>query len=202
MDHEHQQQQQQHPNPQSHSQPSPHQQPHYTNNQHEHFQWMDIESYPNSGTHAPSPIVGDYNEPYNYSTSVMPIEPAPIYAMARPPPYSPHQHLQPLHPLIVPPPPQWPSMIASQASYSAPALPTTTNTTPVSAGSTSSHSHAQLVSQGLPTPQIRHTTTGGSTPRRTLSNDDRRQMCQYAEENPGIKQNDIGGTLSLRLWLL
>jgi hypothetical protein len=37
------------------------------------------------------------------------------------------------------------------------------------------------------------TTTGGSTPRRTLTDDDRRRMCEYHESHPGVKQTEIGG---------
>ncbi|KAI1857607.1 hypothetical protein JX265_009571 [Neoarthrinium moseri] len=31
-----------------------------------------------------------------------------------------------------------------------------------------------------------------STPRKTLTNEDRRRMCQFAEDNPKVKQNEIG----------
>jgi hypothetical protein len=37
------------------------------------------------------------------------------------------------------------------------------------------------------------TTTAGATPRRTLTDDDRRRMCEYHESHPGIKQAEIGG---------
>ena len=37
------------------------------------------------------------------------------------------------------------------------------------------------------------TTTGGSTPRRTLTDDDRRRICEYHESHPGVKQTEIGG---------
>lgn len=135
--------------------------------------------YQHSGGQTTSPVMPEYNA-YNYgSSSGIPIEPAPLYSMARPPPYNTHQQLQPLHPLIVPP--QWPSMLTTQSSYSTPTLPTASTTTPVSAVSSTSHSL-----------QIRQTTTGGNTPRRTLTDEDRRRMCQYAEDNPGVKQTDIG----------
>lgn len=151
---------------------------HSPENEQGEFQWMSIGGYPNHGAQTTSPVLPEYNT-YSYaSPGAMPIEPAPLYGMGRPPPYSSHQQLQPLHPLIVP---QWPSMLTSQSSYSTPTLPTTSTTTPVSAGSSNSHSL-----------QIRQTTTGGNTPRRTLTDDDRRRMCQYAEDNPGIKQTDIG----------
>jgi hypothetical protein len=31
------------------------------------------------------------------------------------------------------------------------------------------------------------------SPRRTLTDSDRRRMCQYPEENPSVKQTEIGG---------
>lgn len=36
-----------------------------------------------------------------------------------------------------------------------------------------------------------------STARRTLSDDDRRRMCKYHDENPSVKQTEIGGELKL-----
>lgn len=38
-----------------------------------------------------------------------------------------------------------------------------------------------------------HTTTSTSSPRRTLTDDDRRRMCMYHEDNPNVKQTEIGG---------
>lgn len=155
------------------------------------FQWMSMGGYPHNGGQTTSPVIPEYN-PYTYASSgVMPVEPAPFYPMARPPPYSSHQQLQPLHPLIVPP--QWPSMLAStsQSNYSTPTIPSASTATPSSAASSNPHPL-----------QIRQTTTGGNTPRRTLTDDDRRRMCQYAEDNPGVKQTDIGcmfATLSFRI---
>lgn len=34
---------------------------------------------------------------------------------------------------------------------------------------------------------------GGATPRRTLTDEDRRRMCVYHEEHKTAKQTDIGG---------
>jgi hypothetical protein len=36
------------------------------------------------------------------------------------------------------------------------------------------------------------TVTTQSQPRKTLTDDDRRRMCQYAEDHPNVKQTDIG----------
>lgn len=159
------------------------QQHHGSENEQGEFQWMSMGGYPNNGAQATSPVLPEYNT-YYAPSGVMPIEPAPFYGMGRPPPYNSQQQLQPLHPLIVP---QWPSMLSSQSSYSTPSIPTTSTTTPVSAASAVS-----AVSSSSHSLQIRQTTTGGNTPRRTLTDDDRRRMCQYAEDNPGVKQTDIG----------
>jgi hypothetical protein len=44
------------------------------------------------------------------------------------------------------------------------------------------------------TPVTPVTTSGDSTPRRVLTDDERRRMCEYHEKHPGVKQTDIGGT--------
>jgi hypothetical protein len=41
------------------------------------------------------------------------------------------------------------------------------------------------------------TTSTGSTPRRTLTDADRRRMCIFHEENPNVKQTEIGGMVDL-----
>jgi hypothetical protein len=79
---------------------------------------------------------------------------------------------------------QWPSQytnptqMSQSSSYSAP--PTLAPTLPM---------------PGQPQPQAQRPkpaklTTPG--PRRTLTDEDRRRMCQYAHENPGVKQLEIG----------
>jgi hypothetical protein len=72
------------------------------------YQRMSTGAYPHSASQIISPIMLEYN-PYTYyaSSGVMPVEPAPFYGVAKPPPYSSHQQLQRLHPLIVSP--QWPA---------------------------------------------------------------------------------------------
>ena len=153
-------------------------------------QWVEMNGYGSGGGHSTTTTPLHEYSGYNYGTStIMPIEPA--YTMQRPPPYTSHHQLQPLQPLIMP---QWPSMLTAQASYSAPVLPTTSVTTPVSS-STSRSSHSM---------QVTPTTTGGSTPRRTLTDDDRRRMCQYHEDHPTVKQTEIGGMLGdpFFLWSL
>ena len=83
----------------------------------------------------------------------------------------PTQSMQALRPLVVPP---WPSTLTSQSSFTPPVLPAVPITTPISAASS-------------------HSTHSTSSPRRTLTDDDRRRMCLYHEENPTVKQTEIGG---------
>jgi hypothetical protein len=45
----------------------------------------------------------------------------------------------------------------------------------------------------LPTPVSAVTSRSGSTPRKTLTDLDRKKMCVYAEQNPDRKQAEIGG---------
>ena len=47
-----------------------------------------------------------------------------------------------------------------------------------------------------PAPPAR-STPSLSTARRTLSDDDRRRMCKYHDENPSVKQTEIGGECGL-----
>ncbi|KAI0099645.1 hypothetical protein GGR51DRAFT_535301 [Nemania sp. FL0031] len=43
-----------------------------------------------------------------------------------------------------------------------------------------------------PRQQPKLPTINTSQPRRTLTDQDRRDMCKFADENPGVKQHDIG----------
>lgn len=87
---------------------------------------------------------------------------------------------QQLQPLIMP---QWPSMLNSQSSttlpglYASPAQPVPISTIATPSSATSNRS--------------------SSTPRKTLTDSDRKRMCQYAEEHPHSKQTEIGGTLGI-----
>ncbi|KAF2102151.1 CenpB-DNA-bind-domain-containing protein [Rhizodiscina lignyota] len=108
-----------------------------------------------------------------FSFTPMPMEPYGHGGM--PPPRTTHQQLQPLVTMTMP---QWPSMLTSQSTYVPPMyppapVPMAPITTPVSATSTGS---------ARQTP----------TPRKTLTDLDRRRMCLYAEEHPNVKQTEIG----------
>jgi hypothetical protein len=87
-----------------------------------------------------------------------------------------HQQLQPL---VMP---QWPSMLNSHPSQPyQPAYPQPVQ--PIQ----------PMTLAPLPTPISATSSRSGSTPRKTLTDLDRKQMCQYAEENPTAKQTEIGG---------
>ncbi|KAF2816797.1 CenpB-DNA-bind-domain-containing protein [Mytilinidion resinicola] len=128
-------------------------------------QWVDSNAFTHSQHQSP---VQEYN---GFAFTPLPME--PMYsAHQMHPPRTTHQQLQPL---IMP---QWPSMLTSNSSYVAPVYPTApvpvtpASATPVSATSTRSHST--------------------STPRKTLTDSDRRRMCLYHEEHPTVKQTEIG----------
>lgn len=120
-------------------------------------------------SHHQSPV----QEHNGFAFQPMPME--PMYASSSmPPPRTTYQQLQPL---ITP---QWPSMLTSQSSFHTPLYPS-----------------APIQSAQIVTPQSAPATTGrtSSTPRKTLTDGDRKRMCQYAEEHPTVKQTEIGGEL-------
>ncbi|KAH9839673.1 hypothetical protein Tdes44962_MAKER08016 [Teratosphaeria destructans] len=85
-----------------------------------------------------------------------------------------------LQPLIMP---QWPSMLsthqAHQQNYQPVYPPSIQPMTPMSAGP-------------VQTPVSTLSSRSTSAPRKTLTDQDRRRMCQYAEEHPHSKQTEIG----------
>ncbi|RVX70614.1 hypothetical protein B0A52_05266 [Exophiala mesophila] len=119
--------------------------------------------------------------PYDYhATAPVPMEPA--YNMQRPVSFgTSHAPMPP--PLIMPHSGLWPSMLASQPqqAYSTPILPAGPLHTPLSAGTASDA-----------------TPTSAKTPsRRKLTDDERRQMCIEAEQNPNMKQIQIGAKFNV-----
>jgi hypothetical protein len=85
-----------------------------------------------------------------------------------------HTTHQQLLPLIMPSKPLWPSMLTNPASYSTLVAPS-------------------LVKGNAPRLPSIHATP---SPRKTLTDSDRRRMCQYHEENPSVKQTEIGGIIT------
>lgn len=141
----------------------------------DHGNWANMNSYTQTS-------MADYSGGFAYmppishglpslpseSISRMPPPPTPI----QPPSHS-HQNHPQLPMLMVPSHPTWPSMLTNPSSYSAPPVPIP----PLPAG------------PPLKAPKSAHSQ---SQPRKTLTDDDRRKMCEYAEANPGVKQTEIG----------
>ena len=86
----------------------------------------------------------------------------------------------PLHPLIMP---QWPSQITNPSEGPPPVIRLPRPIAPVSAIVTP-HSAPPALPPSAPAP---------STARKTLTDQDRRKMCQYHEDHPTVKQTEIGG---------
>lgn len=115
--------------------------------------------------------VGAYPSPHQTSPIPMPGG-YPFFS----PMMEPYQHMSSYTNMQPPTMHTWPSMIAQDGAFQSPVM----------------HAPASF---SPPTPILptRKTSTGGSTPRRTLTDEDRRQMCLYHEENKTAKQTDIGG---------
>lgn len=92
----------------------------------------------------------------------------------------PHHHHQQLLPLIMPSHPTWPSMLTNPANGYQHQLPM-----PILPPSMPPKPTSKL-------PSLH----GNPSPRKTLSDADRRRMCQYHEDNPTTKQTEIGGKYS------
>lgn len=143
--------------------------------------WVDISHSYNSSQHQ-SPVYEQsgfgFMQPVHHG-----IPQEPMYnnaqRMSQPqPPPNPHPHPphQQLLPLIMPSHPTWPSMLTNPASYPAPPVAIPPASAPLVKGN------------GTKLPAIHAT----PTPRKTLTDSDRRRMCQYHEENPSVKQTEIG----------
>lgn len=92
-----------------------------------------------------------------------------------------HHQLPQLHMHSVPTHPTWPSMLTNPGGLAA--SPPTIHYPP--------HNGPNR----LPLPPLKaklRNKSGRTGPRKTLTDDDRRRMCEYATANPGVKQSDIG----------
>ena len=143
-------------------------------------QWVEINEY--QASHAPSPAHEFNNFNFVHSSHHgLPVDPysRPIHSF-----YSaPHQQ-QPIYPA------QWPSMLTNPSTHAPsqpPPPPPPPPTVPVSSFA-STHSLPPITTQPPPPSQ--------PTARRTLTDQDRRRMCQYHEDNPSVKQTEIGGVRS------
>ena len=142
--------------------------------------WMGLGGYSQHGHHGSQ----GHNEYPGYEfTSSAPIPLEPTYMMTRPPPYAAPQHGQMPPPLVMPQQHMWPSMLANSNSYAQPILPAVSVQTPLSATSMGSDM----------TPTSAKTTTS----RRKLTDDERRLMCLEAENNPTMKQTQIGAKFNV-----
>jgi len=107
--------------------------------------------------------------------------PMPMQSVYSQPSMPPPRTTQPqLHPLVTTP---WPSMLGNhtQSNYNTPIY----NSPPVTTPSVTTPMSAPPM-----TPARAYVRE-----RRTLTDDQRRKMCMYAEENPHVKQTEIGSKL-------
>lgn len=152
--------------------------------QHEHHgsgydndSWIGLGGYAQSTVHH-----GQQGNDYHYdyaSSAPMPIEPS--YSINRPPTYAPPAHAMP-PPLVMPAHGIWPSMLAG-SSYQQSILPAGNVQTPISATSINS--------------DMTPTSARTSTSRRKLTDEERRLMCLEAENNPTMKQTQIGAKFNV-----
>lgn len=136
-----------------------------------HGQWMDHHNYQSQHQ---SPI----HEYSGYSWDSPPTSMNPVFESPVHHPRPSHHYLQPLITT------QWPSMLATQSPY-----------TPASQNSSATSAVQQQPPASAPPqlPSSHSPATNSTTPRRTLTDADRRRMCQYHEEHPKKKQTEIGG---------
>ncbi|MCJ1357270.1 MAG: hypothetical protein MMC33_007266 [Icmadophila ericetorum] len=138
-------------------------------------QWM-VDDYHSQHTHSPN---HDYAV-YGYmSSSHVPL--APAYSRPMPSSYSSHQQPPPLITA------QWPSMLTNPSSNTPPPLQTQTSSGPPQLAPL-----APLTTYNPPPLPPVATPMPAPNTRRTLTDQDRRRMCQYHEENPTVKQTEIG----------
>ncbi|KAF1971969.1 CenpB-DNA-bind-domain-containing protein [Bimuria novae-zelandiae CBS 107.79] len=145
---------------------------HHQDSYEDHTGWAHSGPY---DPHHQSPVQ-DFNQ-FNYG----PIPMEPIYSNAIQPPPQHRTAYSQLHPLIMPHVQNnpWPSQLTSQSTYVPPIVhPAPVPITPVSATPVSATST--------------HSGRTSSTPRKTLTDADRRRMCQYHEDHPTVKQTEIG----------
>lgn len=131
------------------------------------------------GHHSPHQTPQHEYEDFGFPTSTN-AQMDPIYSR---PMQSSFSSPQPLHPLDTMP--QWPSQITNPSENSPPAV------VPL-------HRPILPLSKTMPLPTISTSVASSkshssSTSRRTLTDSDRRRMCEYHNDNPNVKQTEIGG---------
>ncbi len=133
-------------------------------------QWVEIS---NDRSPQESPL-HEYNNSYAFMSSSH-VSMDSIYSRQMPTSYAANP---PLHPLIMP---QWPSQITNPSEGTPQSIRLPRPLAPVSAIITP---HSAPPAPSAPAP---------STARKTLTDQDRRKMCQYHEDHPTVKQTEIGG---------
>lgn len=133
-------------------------------------QWVEIS---NDRSPQESPL-HEYNNSYGFMSSSH-VSMDSIYSRQMPTSYAANP---PLHPLIMP---QWPSQITNPSEGTPQSIRLPRPLAPVSAIITP---HSAPPAPSAPAP---------STARKTLTDQDRRKMCQYHEDHPTVKQTEIGG---------
>ncbi|PYI13942.1 hypothetical protein BO86DRAFT_41260 [Aspergillus japonicus CBS 114.51] len=86
----------------------------------------------------------------------------------------------------------WPSMLTTQGPFPDAAMPAMPLPPPPPPPPLQQPQQTPTITSVTPVPPPRKSSTSGSTPRRTLTDEDRRRMCLYHEENKTAKQTDIG----------
>lgn len=93
-----------------------------------------------------------------------------------------------------PPPlyiPQWPSQLTSPSQ--GPPPPPIPTVRPIAPATSTSSVQPVTTTTSRPMPASAPQ-AAPSNARKTLTDSDRRRMCEYHEENPNVKQTEIGGT--------
>ena len=147
-------------------------------------QWIEI-----AGDHSShnSPL-HEFNSFTFTSNTHVPLE--PYYNRPIQPSYS---TAQPLQPLVMP---QWPSQLTNPSLDTGPP-PGFPPPRPLAPISTMPAKPPLPRSASTPAP-----ISAPSTARRTLTDQDRRKMCQYHEDHPTVKQTEIGGELISQCYLV
>jgi hypothetical protein len=127
--------------------------------------WPEQQTYPHSHHGTPAQEYPGFG----WGSPPLPMHQA---TFAQSPPLRPSHHQ--LQPLMMP---SWPSMLGSQQAFYPTLVP---------------QSQIGTTSPPTVTPLSAGSARSGPSVRKTLSDDDRRRMCKYAEENPGTKQTEIG----------
>lgn len=139
--------------------------------------------------HPPHQSPGNDYSDFGFSAATH-VQMDPIYSPPMQPSFS---SPQPLHSLLIVP--EWPSQITNPSENSSPPAPIPllrpirplSKTAPVPTLS--------------PAPAPSKSSHSSSTSRRTLTDSDRRRMCEYHSENPNVKQTEIGGESGILSYL-